>query len=118
MKKAFEELKKDFKEAVSEIDFQKYDPYSRTFMKPLFIGQLMVAMKCFMDDDPVGEELDGAEEYIEKYLASGDSTYKEMAADELRHAGILMKKTGDEHPAHEAKRQELLKMISSRVEER
>ena len=41
-----------------------------------------------------------------------------MAADELRHAGILMKKTGDEHPAHEAKRQELLKMISSRVEER
>ena len=53
MKKAFEELKKDFKEAVSEIDFQKYDPYSRTFMKPLFIGQLMVAMKCFMDDDPV-----------------------------------------------------------------
>ena len=121
MESAIEELKKDFKKAVSEIDFKKYDPYSRTFMKPLFIGQLLVAMKSVYEEDDVEEELDGAETYINRYLETNDVAYRDMASDELRHAGILIKKHlagADENykaelNAHEKERQELLKMVSA-----
>ena len=92
MTEALKELTNDFKEAVSKIDFKNYDPYSKTFMKPLFIGQLLLAMKSVESDDDVEEELDGAETYLNKYLTTGDSSYKEMASDELKHAGILIKK--------------------------
>ena len=44
--RALEELKKDFEESIKQIDFSKpYDPYSKQFMKPLFIGQLLMALK-------------------------------------------------------------------------
>ena len=118
---AIEELKKDFKQAVSEVDFKNYDPYSRVFMKPLFIGQLLMAMKSVYDENDVEEELLGAEDYINRYLASGDSAYKDMANDELRHAGILIKKhnaTADEKKKAELagleqKRQDLIKYAAT-----
>ena len=84
-------LKKDFDEALSEIDFSKaYDPYSRQFMKPLFIGMLLSAIK--LTEDGVEEELDGAEKYLAMYEETGDAGYKEMAGDELKHAEMLMKR--------------------------
>ena len=93
MKHILETLRKDFKEALSHIDFsEEYDPYSREFMKPLFLGQLYMAVKCVSDTDEVEDELEGAETYIEKFLATGDESYKGMAKDELTHAENLMKK--------------------------
>ena len=89
--KCVEVLKEDFKDALSQIDFtKKYDPYSKTFMKALFIGQLLMA--CEELEDDVEEELDGARNYWELYLETSDVQYKEMAHDELKHAGILIKK--------------------------
>ena len=119
--KALEELKKDFKEALSHIDFNEYDPYSRPFMKALFIGQLLVAVKEIEDD--VEEELDGARDYWYRYLESNDIQYKEMANDELRHAGILIKKhlvNADESEKSylnglEKERQNLLKVVGGVV---
>lgn len=124
MKEALMELEKDFKEAVKKIDFKAYDPYSREFMKPLFIGQLYLAMKAVYDDD-VEEELDGARKYWNIYLETEDTAYKDMAQDELRHAGVLIKKHlagADEDyrkqlNAHEKERQEMLKVISSQKTE-
>ena len=118
MKDALMELEKDFKKAVSKIDFSRYDPYSREFMKPLFIGQLILAMKSVYDDD-VEEEIDGARKYWQTYLETDDTAYKDMASDELRHAGILIKKHligadeiyKAELEAHERERQEMLKLI-------
>ena len=98
-----ETLEKDFEEALSKIDFSKaYDPYSKDFMKPLFIGMLLVAIK--LSDDDVKDELNGAKTYWNKYLETNDSQYRDMAYDELKHAGILLKK-------YEKERQELLEAV-------
>lgn len=122
MTEALKELTNDFKEAVSKIDFKNYDPYSKTFMKPLFIGQLLLAMKSVESDDDVEEELDGAETYLNKYLTTGDSSYKEMASDELKHAGILIKKhlvnandtMKNKLASYEKERQNMYKRIASK----
>jgi hypothetical protein len=61
------------------------------------------------------------------YKETGDSTYKDMASDELRHAGNLIKKhlatsTDEGHKemlnAREKERQELLKVVSDKTNER
>lgn len=116
-------LKKDFEEALGRIDFEKpYDPFGKAFMKAFFIGGTLLASSLIDDSDDAQEELDGAEKYMSRYLESGDAQYKEMACDELRHAGILIKKrlskAADEKEKerlcrHEKKRQEMLKEISS-----
>ncbi len=118
MREALKELEKDFKDSVKNIDFTRYDPYSREIMKPLFIGQLYLAMKEIYEDD-VAEELDGAKKYWGAYLETKDASYKDMAQDELRHAGILIKKHlvgadekyRNELNAHEAERQDMLKAM-------
>lgn len=119
MKWAMKELRKDFKDAVSDIDFKEYDPFSRKFMKAGFIGQMWMLMKMLHDDDDVESELEGAEEYMEKWHSTGDTAFRDMAKDELRHAGILIKKhyewADDEKKAvleeHENKRLELMKRL-------
>ena len=124
MKMAMKELKKDFKEALSEINFREYDPWNKKFMKASFIGQMWYLMKALRDDDDVEEELEGAETYMEKWHTTGDTAFRDMAKDELRHAGILIKKhyewADDDKKAvleeHENKRQELLKMLSEEKE--
>ena len=121
MKMAIKELRKDFKDCLSEIDFKHYDPWGKKFMKASFIGQMWFLLKSLRDDDDVEEELEGAETYMEKYRTSGDTAFRDMAKDELRHAGILIKKhyewADDEKKAmlekHENKRQELLKQLEN-----
>lgn len=121
MKMAMKELKKDFKNCISEIDFKEYDPFSKKFMKAGFIGQMWMLLKMLHDDDDVEEELEGAEEYLDRFLNTGDSAFRDMAKDELRHAGILIKKhyewADDDKKAvleeHENKRQELLKRLEA-----
>lgn len=121
MKWAMKELKKDFKEELAEINFKEYDPFSKKFMKASFIGQMWMLMKMLHDDDDVEEELEGAEEYMEKWHSTGDTAFRDMAKDELRHAGILIKKhyewADDDRKAileeHENKRQELMKRLES-----
>ena len=124
MKMAMKELKKDFKDALSDINFKEYDPWSKKFMKASFIGQMWYLMKALHDDDDVEEELEGAETYMEKWHTTGDTAFRDMAKDELRHAGILIKKhyewADDDKKAileeHENKRQELLKLLGSEKE--
>lgn len=125
MKDALEELRKDFKEMLGCIDFQKYDPYSKLFMRALFIGQMYMAVKILDDDsDNIGsdieEELNGAKGYYNLFNQTGDTTFRDMASDELRHAGILIKKHLQKNVdavqkemlnSYESKRQEMMKMI-------
>lgn len=119
MKEHLAVLKKDFLDSFSEIDLSKpYDPYSKLFMKPLFIGQMYMIAKCVIDDD-VSEELEGAEKYMGMYISTNDGSYYDMAKDELHHAGILIKKHYEkadskeksELEEYELERQELLKRL-------
>ena len=90
-------------------------------MKALFIGQLLMA--CEELEDDVEEELDGARKYWEQYQETGDSQYRDMAHDELRHAGILIKKhlaKADESEREylnglEEERQKMLKLVKVEV---
>jgi hypothetical protein len=119
MKKEIRELRKDFKQVLSEIDFDAYDPFSKKFMKAGFIGQMWFLMRSLCEDDEVEEELDGARKYLEKYNETGDKSFHDMAKDELRHAGILIKKhyewADEDKKAHlekqENERQELMKHL-------
>lgn len=125
MKDAVKELRKDFKDILSNIDFNEYDPYSKKFMTAGFIGQMWFLVKSLIEDDDVEEELDGARNYLEKYLETNDVQYRDMAKDELRHAGILIKKHSewaDEKEQeildeHERERQDLLKAIDKTIKE-
>ena len=119
MKDAVKELRKDFKDVLSKINFSEYDPYSKKFMTAIFVGQMWFLVKSLMEDDDVEEEIEGARTYFEKYLETNDTQYRDMAKDELRHAGILIKKHSewaDEEKQktlnqHEEERQELIKAI-------
>ena len=118
-----EELKNDFKDAVKSLNPQAYDPYSKPFMKALFIGQLALAVKKFCknddEDNDIEEELEGAEKYYWLYKKTNDIQYKEMAKDELKHADILIHKhslsaSPEEKidlKKHELKHNEIMKMI-------
>lgn len=120
MKDALNELRKDFKECLAEIDFKEYDPFSKKFMKAGFIGQMWILVKELYEDDEVEGELEGAKTYLEKYNETKDVAFRDMAKDELRHAGILIKKhyewADDEKKVRldgqEKQRQELLKTIN------
>ena len=114
------ELEKDFKHLVSCVDFDGYDPFSRDFMRACLVGQMLSTMKILEDD--VDEELDRAEKYLGIYMETGDASFKEMASDELKHAGILIKKhladTTDEGKRkklneQEKKRQEMMRTVST-----
>ncbi len=124
MKKDIKELRKDFKDILSEIDFKEYDPFSKKFMKAGFVGQMWFLIKMLCEDDDVEEELEGAEKYFTKFNETGDVTFRDMAKDELKHAGILIKKhyewADDEKKVHlehqENRRQELLKHIEKSMD--
>ncbi|MBR6079939.1 MAG: hypothetical protein IKP60_07270 [Treponema sp.] len=115
------ELADDFKHLVECVDFAGgYDPFGKDFMRAALVGQMWCVMKCMEDD--VDDELSGAAKYYIMYKETGDASYKEMAGDELHHAGILIKKhmseTMDESErkklsAQEKKRNDMLKMLSS-----
>ena len=118
---ALKELEKDFKELLSCIDFNHYDPYSKLFMRALFVGQMYLAVKEMPEmDSDIEEELNGAKTYYHLFKQTDDNTYKDMASDELRHAGILIKKylakatdskERDLINEYEQKRLDMLRMI-------
>ena len=121
MDEKLEELRNDFCDALKCIDFRRYNPHSQIFLRALHIGQMYDVIKSFDDSDDVEDELDDARKYFNSYVENGDTTFKEMAGDELRHAGILIKKhlakTSDDEKreklnSYEKIRQAMLKEIS------
>lgn len=121
MSEDIEEVKSDLKEALKCIDFKKYDPMSKMFERTLNIGLMLMNLITLEKTDDVKEELDGAKEYFEIYLQTNDIQFKEMASDELKHAGILIKKhlskTDNEHRIkelneYENERMDMLKIVA------
>ncbi len=117
------ELKKDFEKCLEKIDFEKYNPYSREFMSALFIGQMWLCIKSLENDLDIEDEIQGAEKYFEMYKSTKDSNFREMAKDELKHAGQLIRRAkqngthSDHLQAYEEKIQDLSKLIENKVME-
>jgi len=111
------EVYSDFKDMLSKIDFKSYNPNSPEFISALNIGLMwhllgeihgnnpemkMITMNEESKDE-ISDELFGAKKYFQKYMDSGDSSYMEMAKDELKHAEILIKKANARLPSGEEK---------------
>lgn len=123
------EVLNDFKTALKSVDFRSYNPNSSEFLTALNLG-LMWNILCEMSDDEspahasdhksvneIDEELSGAKKYLQKFSETQDSTYKEMASDELKHANFLIKKAYSKLPSGEEKMklksyEDEIKMIS------
>lgn len=113
------EVLQDFKTALSKIDFKDYNPNSSEFMMALNLGlmwKLIRKLNCLESNhdekevyeekessDEISEELSGAKKYLQKYLDNQDSFFKGMAEDELKHAGVLIKKAYSKLPNAEEK---------------
>ena len=96
-----DELVKDFKESLAKISFSSYNPKSDEFETALFIGLMLMVLdetecgeECVVEasNDEISDEIYGAKKYLQRYLDSGDETFKNMASDELRHCSYLLKK--------------------------
>ena len=117
------ELKKDFEKCLEKIDFEKYNPYSREFMNALFVGQMWLCIKSLEEDLDIEEEIEGAVKYYEMYKTTKDVNFREMAKDELKHAGLLIRrlKQNETHSdliqAYESKIQELSKLLETKTME-
>ena len=103
-----EELKKDFDESVSKVDFTNYNPLSNNFMSAALIGLMFILLDDGMKvetekEDDIAEELAGAKKYLQKYLETKDITYRDMTLDEMKHANFLIKKSYAKLPSVEEK---------------
>lgn len=115
--RAREEVLNDFRLALERIDLAgEYNPFASDFEKALRIG-LMWHLLCETDslempcaekqpenDDEISEEIAGAKKYLQRYIDSGDSAFRDMAKDEIRHASILLKKANARLPSGEEKK--------------
>ena len=112
-----DEVFNDFKIALDKIDFTNYNPNSIEFVTAMNLGLmwniLNEMMECgetpeirtveYKSADDIDEEINGAKKYLQKYSETGDSNYKEMAGDELKHATILIKKAYSKLPSGDEK---------------
>ena len=110
------EVFSDFKDSVSKIDFNSYNPNSAEFLSALNVGLMWHLLQEMSGEkieskvvykesekDEISDELFGAKKYLQKFLDSGDMNYREMSSDELKHAGILIKKAYSKLPNAEEK---------------
>lgn len=110
------EVFSDFKDSVAKIDFNSYNPNSAEFLSALNVGLMWyllqelgegkVEIKAMVQEsekDEISDELFGAKKYLQRFMDSGDMNYKEMSSDELKHAGILIKKAYSKLPNAEEK---------------
>ncbi len=129
-----DEVLKDFKESLSRIDFSRYNPKSSEFETALYTGLMWMLMdecdeggvdvlSAVVEEEPsdgISEELYDAKKYLQKYLDTRDASYKDMASDELKHAGILLRKAynrtiGNEERSRLKKYETEINQVSERI---
>lgn len=129
-----DEVLKDFKESLSRIDFSRYNPKSSEFETALYTGLMWMLMEecdeggvdvlsAVVEEEPsdgISEELHDAKKYLQKYLDTRDASYKDMASDELKHAGILLRKAynrtiGNEERSRLKKYETEINQVSERI---
>lgn len=93
LQEAVEEVRKDFEKSLEKINFKGYAPCSYEFRAAINIGKMWRLLSCLAEQsDGIAEEIEGAKKYARSYELTKDVSYKQMAKDELKHAGILIQK--------------------------
>lgn len=98
------ELLKDFKDAVSKINFESYNPNSPEFASALAIGKMWrlvhklnecgackKALSGEAETDEIAEKIAAAKRHLQRFLNTDNDTYRQMSKDELAHADALIK---------------------------
>ena len=97
---AVEEVRADFMEAVGKIDFGSYDPFSSSFDSALRIGLMWQILKELdksapeeVSPDGIAVQIEQAKRLLQKSIDTDDSSYRELAVQELETAETLVKKS-------------------------
>lgn len=114
-----EKLMNDFNKAITSTDFKSIKTTSPDFMHTLFIGMMWKLLSDIPEGEmekfsDIEEELEGAEKYLECYIDTSDSQYKQMSIDELRHAKILLNKENSRPDISEEDRMKLQELEQKR----
>ena len=99
-----DEVRKDFEAAVSQIDFGRYAPSSTEFQQALDLGLMWLVLTTMagivkpsevkaVAVDEIGEEILLAKRMLQKAIDTDDSSYRELAVQELETAETLVKKS-------------------------
>lgn len=114
MERAREEVLNDFKNSLEKIDFENgYNPESKEYQQALNLGLMWLVM-CKMtkteNKEPVEKKSDDIAEmlylskmFLQKFIDTADSSFKEMSETMLRYAGALIKKANAKLPTGEEK---------------
>lgn len=93
-----EELAHDFETLLSKINPEGYNPNSQDFRNALMTGAMMFLLNRGKDaktasskHDEIKEEMEDAEKYYNRYKATNDAMFRQMAQDELRHADYVLR---------------------------
>lgn len=114
-----EKLMNDFNKAITSTDFSSIKTTSPDFMHTLFIGMMWKLLSDIPENEmgefeDIEDEIKGAEKYLEWYVDTSDSQYKQMAVDELRHAKFLINKEMSKGEIPEDKRMKLQELERER----
>ena len=122
------EVLKDFKEALARLDFTSYNPQSQEFDTALRLGLMWRVLDCMdgndrlpdivqkeLPKDDIAGKISSAKKYLQKYIDTGDESFRGVASDELRHAGMLVRKAGARLPGAEEKKR--LKEYETEIQE-
>ena len=119
-------VKKDFWESLEKIDFDKaYDPFSREYQTALNLG-LMAFVLCNLaritknevkeqKEESIESRIAEAKKKLQKYLETGDMSFKQSSDEELSRAETLIKKAYARLPSGDEKTR--LKAFESEIEE-
>lgn len=114
MERAREEVLNDFKNSLEKIDFENgYNPESKEYQQALNLGLMWLVM-CKMaktenkepaekKSDDIAEMLYLSKMFLQKFIDTADSSFKEMSETMLRYAGALIKKANAKLPTGEEK---------------
>lgn len=123
----WEEVGGDFRKALEKINFKKYNPNSAEFTNALRMGLMWHLLRevdgieptekpeTSKSDDEIADEISGAKRYLQRFIETSDTAFRDMASDELRHAEILLKKANARLPGGEEKQR--LKEYESEIRE-
>lgn len=110
-----EEVLKDLKTSLEKIDFEGgYNPESKEFGQALNLGLMWLVLRKMAKaegnvpeakaDDEIAETLHLSKVFLQKFIDTSDSSFREMAENMVRYAGMLLKKANARLPSGDEKK--------------
>lgn len=103
----------DFREALEKIDFEKaYDPFSKEYQTALNLGvmalllgnlYLLIKKRDAKEEESIGDVVADAKRDLQKFIDTGDMSFKKASDDWLDRAEALIRKAYARLPSGDEK---------------